>query len=110
MSESINEIAAICQPQPDLVKMMAALGHETRLQVFKISVEIGQKGTCPCHIAEALKIARNNLSFHLNLLTQAGLAEVKREGKYLYYSPNLENLRRLTDYLWAEQGLSLIHI
>lgn len=88
-----------------VVKMLAALAHETRLQVFKILVEIGEEGSCPCHIAEALQIARNTLSFHLNLLAQAELVKVKRNGKFLFYSPNLDNLRLLTDYLWADMGI-----
>ena len=85
-----------------VVKMLAALAHETRLQVFKILVETGEAGACPCHIAEALGIARNNLSFHLNALANADLVHAKREGKFLYYSPNLENLHLLTEYLWAD--------
>lgn len=85
-----------------VTKMLSALAHESRLHIFKILVEIGEEGTCPCHIAEALEIARNTLSFHLNILANAELVNVKREGKFLYYSPNIENLHILTEYLWAD--------
>lgn len=86
----------------NMVKMISALAHETRLQIFKILVEIGEEGSCPCYLAEALGIARNTLSFHLQALAQADLVNIKRNGKFLFYSPNLQNLRMLTDYLWKD--------
>lgn len=88
-----------------VAKMLAALAHETRLRVFKILVEIGAEGSCPCHIAEALQIARNTLSFHLNILAQADLVSIRRDGKFLFYSPNLDNLHLLTDYLWSDMDV-----
>jgi ArsR family transcriptional regulator len=39
-------------------------------------------------IAEQFDISKPSISHHLDLLKQAGLVEVMREGQFLYYSLN----------------------
>lgn len=77
-----------------------ALSQDTRLQVFKILVKYSKDGITPTEISEKLgNIPRNTLSFHLNLLTMAGLCSSKKNGKQIIYKPNCENVRKVASFL-----------
>ena len=62
---------------------LAALGHETRLAVFRLLVQAGEDGLQPGRIAEAIGIPASSLSFHLMHLQHAGLIASRREGRGL---------------------------
>ena len=83
----------------EAVKIFTALAQENRLQVYKILVEHSLKGICPCEIAELLKMPRNTLSFHLSLLTQAGLVTKTKNGKMLIYRPNCSKIKETMAFL-----------
>lgn len=79
--------------------VFTALSQETRLKVFRILVENGKDGICPCDIAEKLKIPRNTLSFHLALLSQAGLCGSEKAGKTIIYKPVCAKIKETADFL-----------
>lgn len=81
------------------VMIFTALAQETRLKIYKILTKSGEEGICPCEIAEKLKIPRNTLSFHLSLLTQAGLCSKTKKGKQLFYKPNCKKLHSIIEFL-----------
>lgn len=83
----------------DAVMIFTALSQETRLEIYKILVKNSLEGICPCEIAEKLKIPRNTLSFHLSLLTQAGLTKITKNGKNLIYRPNCPRIKAVTEFL-----------
>lgn len=83
----------------EAVMIFTALAQESRLQIYKILVENSLEGICPCEIAEILKMPRNTLSFHLSLLTQAGLVSKTKKGKMLIYRPNCEKIKETMAFL-----------
>lgn len=83
----------------EAVTIFTALAQETRLSVYKILVEHSLEGICPCEIAERLNIPRNTLSFHLSLLSQAGLAEKTKKGKMYFYRPNCCKIKETMNFL-----------
>jgi len=57
-------------------------------------------------IAEQFDISKPSISHHLDLLKQAGLVEVMREGQFLYYSLNttiIDELMKWTIKLSSKQ-------
>lgn len=86
----------------EAVKIFMALAQENRLQVYKVLVEHSLDGICPCKIAEILKIPRNTLSFHLSLLTQAGLVNKTKNGKMLIYRPNCVKIKEIMEFLHSD--------
>ncbi|ACC98406.1 putative transcriptional regulator [Elusimicrobium minutum Pei191] len=84
------------------VNIFAALAQESRLSVFKILVEHGTTGMCAGDISKKLNIAKNTLSFHLLLLTQAGLLKKRKEGLYIYYAVNFEAIKEVIDFLLVD--------
>jgi DNA-binding transcriptional ArsR family regulator len=77
-----------------------ALSQETRLRVFKILVKNSRNGITPTEISEKMgNMPRNTLSFHLNLLTLAGLCSSKKNGKQIVYKPSCDSIRKVASFL-----------
>ncbi|MGB7739532.1 MAG: metalloregulator ArsR/SmtB family transcription factor [Steroidobacteraceae bacterium] len=83
----------------DAVAALAALAQESRLAVFRLLVQRGPDGYPAGEISEQLGIAGPTLSFHLKELAVAGLVAARRDGRFIYYSPNFERMRTLVGYL-----------
>jgi DNA-binding transcriptional ArsR family regulator len=83
----------------EAVVALSALASEARLAVFRMLVKRGPKGYTPSELAERLKVPAPTLSFHLKGLTQSGLVVSRREGRNLYYSPNIEGMNALIAFL-----------
>ncbi len=78
---------------------LAALGHETRLAVYRLLVQAGEAGLQPGRIAGALKLPASSLSFHLMHLQHAGLVSHRREGRGLIYTTRFDVMEALVGYL-----------
>lgn len=79
--------------------IFTALSQETRLKIYKILVENSRDGICPCEIAEKLDMPRNTLSFHLSLLSQAGLCVKTKKGKMQLCRPNCDKIKETMTFL-----------
>jgi ArsR family transcriptional regulator len=83
----------------DAVESLAALAQESRLAIFRMLVKRGPEGYTPTQLSEKLNVAAPTLSFHLKELQQAGLVDVRRDGRYLYYRPNFSHMNQLIGFL-----------
>ncbi len=81
------------------ISALAALAHETRLDVFRLLVKAGGEGLPAGAIAEAVGVPSATLSFHLKELKNAGVADCSREGRSLIYRANFGAMQRLLDFL-----------
>lgn len=70
-----------------------ALGDCTRI---KIILFLKGEKRCVCEIHEYLKLPQNLVSHHLKILREAKLITVKRSGKWMHYSLNKSQLKKLT--------------
>ncbi len=50
-------------------------------------------------MSEKLPVAAATLWFHLKALHHAGLLDVRREGRFLYYRPNFQHMNDLLGFL-----------
>jgi ArsR family transcriptional regulator, arsenate/arsenite/antimonite-responsive transcriptional repressor len=82
--------------------MFAALGHETRLTLYRLLVQRGPQGWPAGVLAEKLGIAPPILSFHAKALQHAGLVESRAEGRLNIYTANFSAMTALVDFLGAE--------
>ena len=82
----------------------ATLGHPGRLAVFRLLMRFAPQGVRPTEIAEALGLKQNTLSHHLADLTASGLVDVKRHGRSLFYSVDLDMTERLIGYFALDVG------
>ena len=83
----------------EAVDALSALAHEGRLSVFRLLVRSGPGGIAAGEIARKLKMLPNTLSANLNLLTQAGLALSRREGRSIIYGADFGQMADLLSYL-----------
>jgi arsenate reductase len=82
--------------------LFAALGHPSRLGVFRLLARHAPHGVAAGEIAAALGMKANTASVHLATLAQTGLIEGRREGKQVLYALNLRRTGALIDYLLAD--------
>ena len=83
----------------EVVDSLAALAQESRLALFRLLVKRGPEGFTPSQLGEKLGVPKPTLSFHLKELQRAGLIEARREGRFLYYSPNFPRMNELIGFL-----------
>jgi ArsR family transcriptional regulator len=78
---------------------LAALGHETRLALFRMLVQAGPEGINAGLIGERLDLAPATLSFHLAHLSRVGLIRGRQEGRYIFYVADYAAMSELLAYL-----------
>jgi DNA-binding transcriptional ArsR family regulator len=82
--------------------MFAALGAEPRLRIVRLLLSAHPGGLVAGEIQEELGTPASTLSHHLEKLKSERLIEVKRESTYLRYTANVDGLRELLGFLYAE--------
>jgi len=83
----------------NVIAALAALAHESRLDIFRLLVRAGPAGLPAGQIAGRLGLPANTLSFHISQLKHAGLVSVKRESRSLIYSAAFASMNALLAYL-----------
>ncbi|TNC74883.1 metalloregulator ArsR/SmtB family transcription factor [Rubellimicrobium roseum] len=86
------------------VHAFSCLGHPGRLAVFRMLMRFAPRGVRPTEMVEALGFKPNTLSHHLNELMSAGLIQVERQGRSLFYSVDLGAAEDLIGYLALDVG------
>jgi ArsR family transcriptional regulator len=94
-----------------VLKALAALGHESRLRIFRLLVEKGTVGMPAGEIGEYFSMPGATLSFHLSQLTEAKLLGSRKEGRAVFYFVRFKRIKGVVTYLSekcckheAEQG------
>ena len=64
--------------------LFGAFANPTRLRLLNLLA--AEKEICVCDLCEVLGLLQPNVSRHLALLREAGLVEVRTDGKWKYYS------------------------
>jgi DNA-binding transcriptional ArsR family regulator len=85
--------------EPQAIQALAALGHESRLRVFRLLARCGATGMRAGSIARELGVRPPSLSFHLKELAHAGLVVDRREGRSIYYTLDSQSVCTLVGYL-----------
>jgi ArsR family transcriptional regulator len=66
------------------LKSVGALNDETRVKLLKFIDIHGE--CCVCDLENSFEMIQSRLSRHLKILKEAGFLNVKREGRWAYYS------------------------
>jgi ArsR family transcriptional regulator len=69
----------------ELVTIFKALSDETRLRIIRL---LEQGELCVCDIVAALDTVQPRISFHLNVLKEAGFIRDRKQGRWIHYSLN----------------------
>lgn len=89
------------------VDCFAALGHPTRLTIYRALVKAGEEGAPVGALQDSLDIPASTLSHHIKALMQAGLVTQERQGRVLVSRADYTSMRGLIDFLTDDccQGL-----
>lgn len=86
----------------DALNALAALGQDTRLDLFRLLIKAGPDGVPAGEIASRLGAVQNTVSAHLKILAQAGLARPRRDGRLVRYAADMTSFRDLLSYLMED--------
>jgi DNA-binding transcriptional ArsR family regulator len=81
------------------IAALSALGDDIRLPLYRLLVRRGPEGYPAGEIGERLALAPSKLSFHLKVLSEAGLVTARREGRFVIYGANFDGMNALVRYL-----------
>ncbi len=87
---------------PTHVDALSALGHDARLQVFRLLVQAGPDGLSVGDIIAHTGLAASTLAHHLSTLVDAGLVRQERRGRIVQSIANVAALRQTVDFLLSE--------
>jgi len=93
-----------------VARSLAALGHETRLEVFRLLVRAGRNGLNVGEIGRHLEMPASTLAHHLGTLVDAGLVIQERQGRQIVNRIDYAAMTGTVSFLTAEccSGVKLI--
>ncbi len=80
---SMNRDVMICECMDALIRWGKAFSDPARIRIIA-ALQGGE--LCVCELSDALELGQSTLSSHLQLLRQAGLVTVRKDGKWSYYA------------------------
>ncbi len=79
-----------------LVNIFKALGEDTRIKIISM---LSQREMCVDDLITRLELSQSAVSHHIKVLKQAGLLNIRRKGKWTFYSLNKAGLTHLEQSL-----------
>jgi ArsR family transcriptional regulator len=65
------------------IAIFRALSEPLRLEMISL---FDDEGSCPCVLLEErLPISKSTISYHIKILSEAGLIDVRKEGRFYHY-------------------------
>lgn len=83
----------------DAAKELEALGNPTRLAIFRLLIQAGQKGSTVGDIRQRLDIPASTLSHHIAKLVHAGLVSQERDSRSLNCKADFKNMDELMAFM-----------
>lgn len=81
-------------------KIFKAISDETRLKIIDM-LSCGEM--CACDILEEFNISQSTLSYHMKILSNSGLVKGVKEGSWMRYTLERENIESLAMFF---QGIT----
>lgn len=91
-------------------RALAALGHEARLEVYRLLVRAGQGGMLVGELAEHTDLPLSTLAHHLRTLVSADLVTQERKGREVVNRANYAAMNAALSFLTSKccQGVTLV--
>jgi ArsR family transcriptional regulator, arsenate/arsenite/antimonite-responsive transcriptional repressor len=83
----------------NVISALGALAQESRLETFRLLIKRGPQGYTPSELTQRTRVPGPTLSFHLKELQRAQLVDVRREGRFLYYTANFHTMQAVIGFL-----------
>lgn len=80
----------------DIALLCKALSDANRLSIIR-NLSKGEK--CGCDLLREFNITQPTLSHHMKILVECTMVNVRKEGKWSYYSLNCDTLNEFKDFI-----------
>ena len=77
-------------------RIFKAFCDPNRLKILDI-LKVGEY--CACKLLDILDVSQSTLSHHIKILTDSGIVNVRKEGKWSHYSLSEDGIQIAIDYL-----------
>ena len=82
----------------EAAKVLAALGHEGRLSIFRLLAQAGPQGLPAGEVARRTSQLQNTASSNLGVLANVGLVAGRREGRSIIYAMTPARLGEVLEF------------
>lgn len=87
-----NDVESPAAKRERLLTVFSALSDPTRMEMFEMIMARGEIG---CReFDEMFPLRKSTISYHTKMLNAAGLIETRRQGRFFYYRPRLDDLQK----------------
>lgn len=83
-------------------RALAALGHDARLQIFRLLVRAGHTGLTVGQIADHSGLPASTQAHHLKMLVEAGLVTQTRQGREVINTADFDRMNNVIGFLSNE--------
>ncbi len=77
--------------------ILRSINHKLRQDILKLID--AQENITVTEVYTTLKIEQSVASQHLALMRKAGIVVTRKEGKYIFYKPNYERIREVSQFV-----------
>lgn len=97
MENTLEDIKRLEAEFKSCQKMLTAIGDETRQHLLCIMLQGECRGSRVVDIAVKTNLSRPAVSHHMQILKDAGIVNIRKEGTYIYYylDPEANKLNNL---------------
>lgn len=81
------------------IERMAALSAPSRVAILKRLAGWGETGVASTELASMMEATQSTVSSQLQVLANAKLVRVRREGRKMIYTANYDGVRELMEFL-----------
>lgn len=81
-----------------LVDVFRALGDPLRLDIMRRIIAVDELACTS--LEEVLPVTKSTISYHMKILFQAGLINIRKSGRYYFYRARRESTDHLLPGLW----------
>jgi DNA-binding transcriptional ArsR family regulator len=85
-------------PSVNATEVFKALGDPIRWSIVQQMAEVDELACIT--LEDTLPISKPTISYHTKILTQAGLVDVRKQGRNFFYTLRRDVLRELMDDVW----------
>ena len=103
-----SEIVSVSEDQEEPVmgsdeaaEILRAIGDESRMKILKL---LDENELCAADLLKSLSIVQSTLSHHMKILTESGIVNCRKQGKWSYYTINRATLARAGRFLMKWSG------
>lgn len=89
----------------ELETLFKALADRHRVKILNLLARVDDEAICVCDFVEPLGLTQPTVSYHLKLLSEAGLVRREKRGSYAFYRLAPGALGRLSDLVAARPPL-----